>query len=93
MLYTKHALTEMENEDFGVIKDQEISELFENFDIIKEYSDDKPYPSALLSGYTKKRRPLHVVCAINKNDNIIIIVTVYHPDPNKWIDNKRRLKK
>ena len=44
---------------------------------IKEYPDDKPYPSRLILGW-KEGKPLHVVAAET------IIITVYQPDPTLW---------
>lgn len=51
--------------------------------VIEHYSDDIPYPSALLLGYVGER-PLHVVYADNASDRERIIVTVYEPDPALW---------
>ncbi len=51
--------------------------------VIEAYPDDKPYPSVLMLGQTHARRPLHIVCAYNQADLQAIIVTVYHPDPQR----------
>lgn len=92
VLYSAHAKFEMENEEFGKIIDSEVEETITNGSIIKEYHDDKPYPSALIFGYTKKKRPIHVVCAFNKDEKNVIIITVYQPDPDVWKENKWRIK-
>ena len=89
--YTNHAKFEMENEEFGNILDREIYESIKTGEVIEEYLTDKPYPSILIFGKTNAGRPLHIVCAYNKNEETAIVITVYHPDPNLWIDyNKRR---
>ena len=90
--YSRHAVFEMENEQFGKIVDIEVEEAVNSGEIIEEYPDDKPYPSSLVYGKTKKNRPIHLVCAYNKEDESTIVVTVYHPDPGKWIDFKKRIK-
>lgn len=90
LLYTKHAKFEMENEEFGRVLEHEVYEAIWNGEVIEEYPDDKPYPSVLIFGRTKMKRPLHIVCAYNKEENLAIIITVYHPDPNLWIEYKRR---
>jgi hypothetical protein len=90
VLYSKHALQEMEKEELGEIFDKEIEESILSGEIIEKYEDDKPYPSYLILGYTKNKRPIHIVVAYNKIDDIIIIVTVYQPDPNKWINDRIR---
>lgn len=90
VLYSKHAKTEMETEDFGVIKEIEVVQAIYNGKIINEYLDDDPYPSCLIFGKTNPGRPLHIVCAFSKKDDLTIIVTAYEPDPDKWIDFERR---
>ena len=91
VFYTNHAKFEMENEEFGKILDREIYESIITGKVIEEYSTDKPYPSILIFGKTNEGRPLHIVCACNENEDTAIVITVYHPDPNLWIDyNKRR---
>jgi hypothetical protein len=90
ILYSKHAKTEMEAEELGVIKENEVHEAISNGKIINRYLDDQPYPSCLIYGRTKKNRPIHIVSAYSEEDDIAIIVTVYEPDPGKWIDFERR---
>ena len=58
-----HARYEMENEEFGRIVEREVYEDTYNGEVIEEYPDDKPYPSALIFGKTTTDRPLHMVCA------------------------------
>lgn len=90
VLYSKHAKTEMEIEEFGIIREIEVFEAILNGKVINEYSDDSPYPSCLIYGKTKKNRPLHIVSAYSNEENITIVITVYEPDPKKWIDFERR---
>ena len=92
ILFSKHAKTEMDNDEFGNIIEHEVVEVVLNGKIIEDYPEDEPYPSCLIYGKTEKDRPLHVVCAYSKEDELTIIVTVYHPDPEKWIDNEERRK-
>ena len=54
--------------------------------IIETYLDDKPYPSFLILGFDDiSNIPIHVVFA--RNNNEIIIITVYSPSRLKWADN------
>jgi len=92
VLYTHHAMLEMRNEEFGRILEREVYEAVSNGEIIEEYPDDKPYPCALVFGNNLSGRPLHIVCAYNKDENLSIIITVYEPNPKVWIDNKKRRK-
>lgn len=53
-----------------------------NGEIIRQYEDDKPFPSCLLLGMPMKDRYLHVVVA---SDNINLhIITAYYPNEDEW---------
>lgn len=91
-MYTSHARREMKKEPFGEINEEEIYEAIFDCEILKEYPDDKPYPSVLLFGMTNAKRPLHIVSAYNAEEQKAIIITVYHPDPQLWEDYRRRKK-
>jgi|APSaa5957512622_1039677.scaffolds.fasta_scaffold165835_1 hypothetical protein len=64
-----------------------------NGEIIENYSTDKPYPSCLICGFTETQRPVHSVWAYNKEKQKAILITVYAPDPERWIAFKKRRKK
>ena len=60
---------------------------------IEDYPYDSPLPSILLNGKSTTNNPLHVVVAINIDEKFLIIITVYEPNPVKWMNNyARRLK-
>jgi hypothetical protein len=56
---------------------------------IEEYSDDTPFPSALLSGTVDGRR-LHVVAAHDAAEDVTYVITTYEPDPAEWDPSFRR---
>ncbi len=71
------------------ITESEVISVIEAGTIIKEYPDDKPYPSYLILGIVKKR-VLHVVLSKDKNANCYVI-TAYEPDSKIWnIDFKTK---
>jgi hypothetical protein len=72
-----------------VITIQEFREAVTISEVIEDYPDDKYGPSCLLLGYTSARRPLHIHCSYPSRPNIKII-TLYEPNPSKWIDFKVR---
>jgi len=45
---------------------------------IRDYADDKPFPSALFLGYTGGR-PFHVVAACDEAREKVFIITAYEP--------------
>ena len=81
----------MRAEEFGEVRDHDVFEAACHCEAIEEYQDDTPYPSALVLGFTSRGRPLHLVCAHDASSDLIIVITVYHPDPARW-DNHRRRK-
>jgi len=83
----------MESEKFGVIFTSELIEAVESLEVLKEYPDDTPFPSALLFGTTHLQRPLHFVAAYSESEKLLTIVTVYQPDPDLWIEYKKRKDK
>lgn len=70
------------------IKIKEVKEAIENGMIIEEYVDDKPLPSYLIYGKTSELRPIHVVVGVD--EEVAAIITVYEPEPEKWIDFTKR---
>jgi len=62
-------------------------------EIIEEYPDDEPYPSCLIYGDSFKGEPVHSVWAFNKETKWAVLITVYRPDPDRWIDWRTRRKK
>jgi hypothetical protein len=68
-------------------------ELFEalgNVEVIEEYPDDHPYPSCLILGSTRSKKPIHVVYSINRMEEVVVVITVYTPEKGKWTDDFRR---
>jgi len=44
--------------------------------IIERHPDDKPYPSCLVKGKTRKNRDILVVCSLTPG-NILVLITAY----------------
>ncbi|NTV45905.1 MAG: DUF4258 domain-containing protein [Chlorobiales bacterium] len=63
-----------------------------NGEIIEDYPTDKPFPSCLIYGENYKREPIHSVWAYNPENKWAVLITVYRPDPDRWIDWKTRRK-
>ncbi len=62
-------------------------------EIIEDYPTDKPYPSCLIYGESFTGEPIHSVWAYNLETKWAVIITVYRPDPNRWIDWRTRRKR
>ena len=62
-------------------------------EVIENYSNDKPYPSCLIMGKNFSGEPIHSVWAYNPENLWAVLITVYRPDPERWVDWKIRVKK
>jgi hypothetical protein len=81
IIYTLHALDEMNAEDEMITTDQ-VRQVILNGEIIEDYPEDKRGHSCLMFGMPEKRRPVHVVCA--PKDDYLAIITAYIPSLKKW---------
>ena len=62
-------------------------------EIIENYPDDKPYPSCLIYGKTFSREPVHSVWAYHQETQWAVLITLYRPDPARWLDWRTRRPK
>ena len=72
---------------------EDIEETIRNGAIIEDYPDDNPYPSCLIYGNTFSQEPVHSVWAYNQKNRWAVVITVYRPDPQRWIDWRTRRPK
>ncbi len=86
---TAHARKEAAEDQ---LKFKEIYQSVESGMIIEDYPSDKPYPSCLIFGETSSGDAVHSVWAYNDETEYAVIVTVYRPDPDRWIDFRERRK-
>ena len=68
---------------------QEIREAIANGEIIEDYPEDKYGPSCLVFGMTADKRPLHVQYSYPSRP-LVKIITLYEPDPKRWMNFRRR---
>lgn len=88
--FSKHAV------DQSIIRRISVQEVREavmrNSELIEDYPDDKYGPSCLILGFTEGNRPLHIQCSYSSRP-VLKIITIYEPNPENWIDLKKRKKK
>jgi hypothetical protein len=80
----------MRSEEFGPIREQEVFEAVQAGRVIENYPEAEPYPCVLIYGRTAIDRPIHAVCAYADDDDVAIVITVYEPDSDRWVDFERR---
>lgn len=49
---------------------------------IKQYEDDKPFPSCLVLGTSTHNTPIHIV--VSTDNEYIHLITAYYPNNIKW---------
>lgn len=89
ILYTEHALNEMNTEE-EVISCDEIREVIFQSEIIEDYPNDKRGHSCLMFSYASKGRPVHIVCS--PKEAYLGIITAYIPTLDKWTQDFKRRK-
>jgi hypothetical protein len=85
--YSKHAVDQTIIRDISVAEVKEA--LWNRSEVIEDYPTDKFGPSCLILGFTRVDRPLHIQCSYPSRP-LVKIITVYEPDPELWIDFRKR---
>ena len=78
--YSRHAFERMFQR--GIDPDA-VARVVASGEVIADYPDDKPYPSALLLGFHGEQ-PVHAVVAHDPATGDCHLVTIYWPDPAIW---------
>ena len=55
-------------------------------EVIEDYPSDRPYPSCLIYWETPDKAHVHSVWAYNEVNQWAVLITVYRPDPRRWIN-------
>lgn len=80
LIWSRHALERILKR--GISRAQVLDALITG-EIIEEYPQDYPWPSALFLGWNGDQ-PLHVVAALNPEENMVAIITAYQPDEGRF---------
>jgi len=70
----------------------EVRNVLINGEIIESYIDDKPFPSYLVFGHIKDKKPLHIVVSLDLEEERLWVITVYNPSPDEWEKGFKRRK-
>lgn len=82
---SQHAHQEMLEEDIVL---EEVLQAIAEGQIIENYPDHRRGACCLLYGRTGQERPLHIVCTTDRA--MLFIITVYVPQPPKWVTPTER---
>lgn len=87
--WSKHALKRLRERHISIA---DFKQCIMCGEIIKQYPDDRPTPSALLLGWITKEIALHIVIGCDRV--YIYAITAYYPDTDEWkADMKTRKEK
>ncbi len=78
--YSNHALLKMFRRNISA---EEVEETIINGIEIRDYPNDKPYPSFLVLHFPNKR-PLHVVISKDIASGTCFVITAYEPEQAAW---------
>ena len=76
---TKHAKNRLTERNITI---DDVKNAVRTGEIIKQYEDDKPFPSCLLLGVTERNKHIHAV--VSADNEYLYIITAYYPDENEW---------
>jgi hypothetical protein len=86
LIFRVHAIQRMAQRGINV---EDVRQVLDTGEVIENYPDDCPYPSALVLGWVRGQ-PIHIVAATTPAEKIVI--TVYEPDPARWEPDFKRRK-
>ena len=86
--FTRHAVQQMFARSISA---DDVKEVVKHGERVASYPDDRSYPSYLLLHVIKKR-PIHVVLAVDTKSETCIIVTAYEPSREIWEDDFKTRK-
>ena len=84
---TLHAEVERDADSISVVEIEEAL-LHNETGFIEDYPDDPRGHSYLLLGFTGEGKPIHTLCSVH--EETLVMITVYRPDPELWIDWRLR---
>ena len=85
LVFSGHAIQRMFERAIG--RDN-VREAVARGEAIAEYPEDSPYPSRLILGWVNGK-PIHVVVAVDRATAACIVITVYQPQPDWWMNDFR----
>ena len=87
--WRKHVLQKLAERG---IQQQAVREVLLSGERIRDYTEDRPFPSALFLGYTGGK-PLHVVASCDEINRQAFVITAYEPSPDVFESDYRTRKK
>jgi len=88
--WSRHALGKIACDSVTV---GEIEHALQQAELVEDYLPMRRFlPDCLVLVYVAPGKPMHCVIAINEKQDYILVVTVYHPNPEEWENDWRTRK-
>jgi hypothetical protein len=87
IIVSRHAKEEAESDNLFI---DEINFAVIEGEIIEDYPDDPRGHSCLIYGHNQNGDPIHSVSGYNEDTAYAVLITVYRPDPNQWVNFRFR---
>ena len=84
--FSRHAFERMFQR---AIDPDAVAQLVSSGELIADYPDDQPFPSALILGFNGSQA-VHAVIARDPLNGDCYVVTIYRPDPAIWDEAFRK---
>ncbi len=84
---TEHARIRLFERDITI---DDVISCINSGEVIRQYEDDRPFPSCLILGISAHGRPIHVVAS--DDGDLIHLITAYYPNTDKWEPDLRTRK-
>ena len=89
LIYRIHARQSMFTRS---IPDKCVEHIVHHGEVIEDYPQTFPFPAKLLLG-SCDGRSIHVVAAEDSGKQLVIVITAYEPDLNKWEPDRKTRRK
>ena len=86
--WTTHGLARIQSR--GISTD-DVKNCIMHGEIIEDYPDDYPHPSALIFGHKLTGETIHAVCGMD--EEILYFITAYEPTTTKFMEDLRTRRK
>lgn len=83
----RHSIVRMHQRRISV---DELKDALISCKLIEDYPTDRPLPSGLVLGYAANGKAMHAVVAIDEEEPMLWVITVYEPTLLEWEDGFER---
>lgn len=86
--FSRHSLQEAAADALST--DEVLVSVLRDAEVIEDYPEAFPLPACLVLGWSLEGEPIHTVWGYDRANQTARLVTVYRPDPERWIDWRTR---